>query len=154
MVTDYKRMSKWSAGMPRHSIPPINRRSFLIGAGAAGMATGAGLGAACTQAANAADYTLRIAPLRLELAPGKAINTFGYNGMVPGPVLRLREGRQVTVRRRGLGHPVASNKTRIIRGFTARLPSQPSITPLLVSIGFCWLNCRSDGGSDGGELWH
>lgn len=96
MVTDYKRMSKLSARVPRHSIPPINRRSFLIGAGAAGMATGAGLGAACTQAANAADYTLRIAPLRLELAPGKAINTFGYNGMVPGPVLRLREGRQVS----------------------------------------------------------
>ena len=61
------------------------------------MATGAGLGAACTQAANAPDYTLRIAPLRLELAPGKAINTFGYNGMVPGPVLRLREGRQVSI---------------------------------------------------------
>ena len=26
------------------------------------------------------DYTLRIAPLRLELAPGKTINTFAYNG--------------------------------------------------------------------------
>ena len=35
--------------------------------------------------------------MRLELAPGKTINTFGYNGMVPGPVLRLREGRQVSI---------------------------------------------------------
>jgi len=61
------------------------------------MATGAGLGVAYTQAANASEYTLRIVPLRLELAPGKAINTFGYNGMVPGPVLRLREGRQVSI---------------------------------------------------------
>ena len=97
MVTEYKRMSKLSARAPLHSLPLIDRRTFLIGAGAAGMATGAGLGAAYTQAANAPDYTLRIAPLRLELAPGKAINTFGYNGMVPGPVLRLREGRQVSI---------------------------------------------------------
>ena len=43
------------------------------------------------------DYSLRIAPLRLELAPGKVIETFGYNGTVPGPVLRLREGRQVSI---------------------------------------------------------
>jgi FtsP/CotA-like multicopper oxidase with cupredoxin domain len=47
-------------------------------------------------AANA-DYTLRIAPLSLELAPGKTIRTTGYNGKVPGPVLRLREGRPVRI---------------------------------------------------------
>ena len=35
--------------------------------------------------------------MRLELAPGKAIETFAYNGMGPGPVLRLREGRQVSI---------------------------------------------------------
>ena len=29
--------------------------------------------------------------------PGKVIDTFGYNGTVPGPVLRLREGRQVSI---------------------------------------------------------
>jgi FtsP/CotA-like multicopper oxidase with cupredoxin domain len=78
-----------SSGMPR--------RSFLIGAGAAGMALGAAMGRAYTQVAATADYALRIAPLRLELAPGKVIETFGYNGMVPGPVLRLREGRQVSI---------------------------------------------------------
>ena len=76
---------------------PIHRRSFLLGAGAAGATLGAGLGAAYTQNANAADYTLRIAPLRLELAPGKVIDTFGYNGTVPGPLLRLREGQQVSI---------------------------------------------------------
>jgi len=43
------------------------------------------------------DYTLRIAPISLELAPGKTIRTTGYNGKVPGPVLRLREGRPVTI---------------------------------------------------------
>jgi FtsP/CotA-like multicopper oxidase with cupredoxin domain len=45
-----------------------------------------------------ADYTLRIAPITLELAPGKTISTTGYNGTVPGPVLRLREGRPVTIK--------------------------------------------------------
>jgi FtsP/CotA-like multicopper oxidase with cupredoxin domain len=48
-------------------------------------------------AAAKADYTLRIAPLSLELAPGKTIKTTGYNGKVPGPVLRLREGRPGTI---------------------------------------------------------
>ena len=43
------------------------------------------------------DYTLRIAPISLELAPGKTIKTTGYNGKVPGPVLRLHEGRPVTI---------------------------------------------------------
>jgi hypothetical protein len=71
------------------------RRSFLIGAGAAGMALGAAMGRAYTQIGTAPDHTLRIAPLRLELAPGTVIDTFAYNGAVPGPVLRLREGRQI-----------------------------------------------------------
>src|SRR5271166_1053045 len=75
----------------------LPRRSFLIGAGAAGMALGAAMGRAYTQIAGAPDYVLRIAPLRLELAPGKIIETFGYSGSVPGPVLRLREGRQVSI---------------------------------------------------------
>jgi FtsP/CotA-like multicopper oxidase with cupredoxin domain len=73
----------------------MHRRGFVIGAGAAGMALGTGIGTAYTQIAGAPDYSLRIAPLRLELAPGKVIDTFGYNGSVPGPALRLREGHQV-----------------------------------------------------------
>jgi hypothetical protein len=44
------------------------------------MTSGALIGAAYTQSANAADHTIRIAPLRLELAPGKTIDTFAYNG--------------------------------------------------------------------------
>jgi FtsP/CotA-like multicopper oxidase with cupredoxin domain len=75
----------------------MHRRKFLIGASTAGMAFGTALGRAYTQMATAPDYSLRIAPLRLELAPGKMIETFGYNGTVPGPVLRLREGRQVSI---------------------------------------------------------
>ena len=77
--------------------PWMHRRGFLVGAGAAGMALGTTLGRAYTQIANGADYSLRIAPLRLELAPGKVIATFAYNGAVPGPVLRLREGKKVSI---------------------------------------------------------
>jgi len=75
----------------------MHRRSLLIGAGAAGMVLGTAMGRAYTQIATAPDHSLRIAPLRLELAPGKVIDTFAYNGAVPGPVLRLREGRQVSI---------------------------------------------------------
>ena len=35
--------------------------------------------------------------MSLELAPGKIVKTTSYNGMVPGPVLRLREGKPVTI---------------------------------------------------------
>jgi FtsP/CotA-like multicopper oxidase with cupredoxin domain len=45
----------------------------------------------------AADQTIRIAPLSLEIAPGRIIKTTGYNGTVPGPVLRLKEGRPVNI---------------------------------------------------------
>jgi FtsP/CotA-like multicopper oxidase with cupredoxin domain len=93
-------MSKTSLILPSHPAATaswLHRRSFLVGAGATGMALGTALGSAYTQIATAPDYSLRIAPLRLELAPGRVIDTFGYNGTVPGPVLRLREGRQVSI---------------------------------------------------------
>jgi hypothetical protein len=74
----------------------MNRRRFLIGAGAAGIAVGGAAGEAFTQITAAADYSLRIAPMRLELAPGKIVETFAYNGTIPGPILRLRDSHQVT----------------------------------------------------------
>jgi FtsP/CotA-like multicopper oxidase with cupredoxin domain len=44
-----------------------------------------------------AQVTLRIAPVNLEIGPGKIIKTVGYNGSVPGPVFRFTEGKPVTV---------------------------------------------------------
>jgi len=44
-----------------------------------------------------ADFTLRISPIALELAPSRFISTIGYNGTSPGPVLRMREGKPVTI---------------------------------------------------------
>ncbi|HVN94751.1 MAG TPA: multicopper oxidase domain-containing protein [Terracidiphilus sp.] len=44
-----------------------------------------------------ADFTLQIAPMIVELAPQVVVSTIGYNNMVPGPLLRMREGQHVTV---------------------------------------------------------
>ena len=44
-----------------------------------------------------ADITLRIGELSVDLAPGKTIRTLAYNGQVPGPLLRARQGRPLTV---------------------------------------------------------
>ena len=44
-----------------------------------------------------ADYTLRIAPLQLEIAPGRTVKTTACNGRVPGELIRVREGQQVTI---------------------------------------------------------
>lgn len=39
------------------------------------------------------DAALRIGPLALEIAPGRIVRTLAYNGQVPGPLLRVRQGR-------------------------------------------------------------
>ncbi len=43
------------------------------------------------------DITLDIAPYLLEASPKHRIHTIAYNGQVPGPLLRLRQGRPITV---------------------------------------------------------
>jgi FtsP/CotA-like multicopper oxidase with cupredoxin domain len=44
-----------------------------------------------------ADYTLNIAVTPVELAPDRIVSTTTYNRQFPGPLLRLKEGRQVTI---------------------------------------------------------
>ena len=44
-----------------------------------------------------ADVTLRISPVAVELDRAHILSTIGYNGGSPGPVLRLNEGKPVTV---------------------------------------------------------
>jgi FtsP/CotA-like multicopper oxidase with cupredoxin domain len=44
-----------------------------------------------------ADVTLRIGTVLADIAKGHTISTVGYNGAVPGPLIRLREGVPVTV---------------------------------------------------------
>src|SRR5208337_3798649 len=76
--------------------PHLNRRALLRGLGAVSLLSVAetpGL----AQHPSEPDYTIRIAPLALEIAPGKVIKTTAYNGLVPGPLLRLREGQPVAI---------------------------------------------------------
>jgi FtsP/CotA-like multicopper oxidase with cupredoxin domain len=48
-------------------------------------------------AADSDTITLRIAPVTVELAPDRILSTIGYNGTSPGPVLRMKEGKPVSV---------------------------------------------------------
>jgi FtsP/CotA-like multicopper oxidase with cupredoxin domain len=48
--------------------------------------------------ANAADYTIHIAPVSLEIGPNTVIKATGYNGSVPGPTLRFKEGDPVRIK--------------------------------------------------------
>lgn len=47
--------------------------------------------------AGSADYVLRIAATPIEIAPKHIVSTITYNGQFPGPLLRFKEGRPVTV---------------------------------------------------------
>ncbi len=73
----------------------IDRRAFIAEAAAA-MA-GATFAPAFLWAQSQADYRLEIAPLELEIAPGKLIHTVAYNGHVPGPLIRWPEGKPIVI---------------------------------------------------------
>jgi FtsP/CotA-like multicopper oxidase with cupredoxin domain len=77
----------------------LSRRKMMAGAGAAGLAFLASHQSSYAQTSPSpqADHAIRIAPVSLEIAPGKVIKTTGYNGTVPGPLLRLQEGKPVAI---------------------------------------------------------
>jgi FtsP/CotA-like multicopper oxidase with cupredoxin domain len=89
-----------------------DRRKFLESAGMVGLAAASGVlvpaagldlllsASAVAQTPTPAmgiDHTIRISPISLEIAPNKVIRTTGYNGSVPGPALRLHEGKPVRI---------------------------------------------------------
>jgi FtsP/CotA-like multicopper oxidase with cupredoxin domain len=81
----------------------MNRRNFLTSAGAlvAGQSL-FGLQApngktAAAKPTGKADYSLHIGPCKLDIGKGVTIHTTAYNGQVPGPLLRLKEGQPVTI---------------------------------------------------------
>src|SRR5580692_2705723 len=74
----------------------MNRRTFIAQAGAAlAGATLASVAPAWAQ--TAPDVKLEIAPLELEIAPGKVVHTVAYNGRVPGPLIRWPEGKPIAI---------------------------------------------------------
>jgi len=82
----------------------MNRRSFVssVGAVVANQLAGSLLPAQVKKPSGAgqhrrADYTLRIEPCTIEISPGVNIKTIGYNGQVPGPILRLKQNIPVNI---------------------------------------------------------
>jgi FtsP/CotA-like multicopper oxidase with cupredoxin domain len=73
----------------------MRRRDFLLAMGALGIPIPSRR--ASNPADAPADFTLRIAPVSVEIAPKRSVKTTGYNGSFPGPVLRMTEGQQVSV---------------------------------------------------------
>jgi FtsP/CotA-like multicopper oxidase with cupredoxin domain len=75
----------------------MNRRLFLQSlAGASLGQAGAGTNQEASDARKA-DFTLHIAPVEVEIAPRRRVKTTAYNGRFPGPVMRMREGKPVTI---------------------------------------------------------
>jgi FtsP/CotA-like multicopper oxidase with cupredoxin domain len=66
----------------------LGRREFLTAMSAATAAGGL---------LQKADFTLHIGPVSVELAPKRVVKTIGYNGAAPGPILRMQEGKPVTI---------------------------------------------------------
>jgi FtsP/CotA-like multicopper oxidase with cupredoxin domain len=92
MTGRFPQRGDWALG------PQLSRRELMAGAGAAALATVAGRsGHAQSSQAPQADHTIRIAPISFEIAPDKVIKTTAYNGTVPGPMLRLKEGQPVAI---------------------------------------------------------
>ncbi|HTZ90580.1 MAG TPA: multicopper oxidase domain-containing protein [Alloacidobacterium sp.] len=81
----------------------MNRRNFLASAGA--LFAGRSLHSLLSGGAQAfaqvpgekADHHIRIEPSTITIGPGVEIKTLTYDGQVPGPLLRLREGVPVTI---------------------------------------------------------
>jgi FtsP/CotA-like multicopper oxidase with cupredoxin domain len=47
--------------------------------------------------AQPADFTLKLGEIKAELGPGVTVKTIGYNGQIPGPLLRFTEGKRISV---------------------------------------------------------
>ena len=70
----------------------MHRRNFLQ------LAAGAALcGVPPLYSQTKPDFTLRIGNVNWEVAPGKTVKTTGFNGSAPGPLIRVREGQQVSI---------------------------------------------------------
>jgi FtsP/CotA-like multicopper oxidase with cupredoxin domain len=72
----------------------ISRRNLLKLSGLGALSSSL---PSLSQALVAPDYKLDIAQMVLELSPRHRLTTVAYNGQVPGPLIRLKEGQPVTV---------------------------------------------------------
>jgi FtsP/CotA-like multicopper oxidase with cupredoxin domain len=78
----------------QESVLKITRRRF---GQLSGLAAGSVLLPGRVGAATAADVLLEIAPYTVEASPKHHIRTVAYNGQVPGPLVRMRQGQEQTI---------------------------------------------------------
>jgi FtsP/CotA-like multicopper oxidase with cupredoxin domain len=83
--------------MPESSDSFARRRFLSLAGGALSLAACGSAQNAEAAAESPADVTLRIGEITVDLAPRRAVKTIGYNGQTPGPLLRLPEGKPVTI---------------------------------------------------------
>jgi FtsP/CotA-like multicopper oxidase with cupredoxin domain len=72
-------------------------RRRLLQLGAASAALSACAPRSTAPPSGPADYVIRIAAGTVDLAPDKTVAATLYNGQFPGPLIRLKQGRQVVV---------------------------------------------------------
>ena len=81
--------------IPRREFPHNGGLTVVSGVAAAlGLMAFGATRAPFAPAPTEATYKLTIQPTTLEIAPGMSVKTvaYNYNGEVPGPILRFREG--------------------------------------------------------------
>ena len=83
--------------MAAHSAFPVSRRTFLLAGAGLALTTSIRVGSAC--AAVVHDHRIAAAPARALLVGGDGPQTavWAYDGQVPGPTLRLRQGEPVQI---------------------------------------------------------
>ena len=74
----------------------MDRRQFLSSLSGVALATAQSPNAPASPSSKV-NYSLRIAPAHIEIAPKKIVRTLAYNGSVPGPLMRMKEGEPITI---------------------------------------------------------
>ena len=75
----------------------LSRRAFLNHASAAAVVAALPSFARALAARGTADISLAIKPCTLEIGKGVSISTVAYNGQAPGPLLRVKQGRPISI---------------------------------------------------------
>ena len=96
--------------MKEHKDNSLSRRKFLLASAFAGGGLILPISATAQNSmpmqattppapdeSGAADVTLRIGPVLVDVTKDKTISTVGYNGQVPGPLIRMPEGKPISV---------------------------------------------------------
>jgi FtsP/CotA-like multicopper oxidase with cupredoxin domain len=125
-----------------------------------GLAAGSALLSPAMRAATTPDIALEIAPYTLEASPKHHFRTLAYNGQIPGPLFRMRQGQEQTVEIRNM-----SSEPEVVHWHGLFLP--PAIdgameegTPMIAAggtvrynlnpdpVGFRWFHTHTFAGKD------